>query len=145
MILRDILYVTNMTEEEDYIFTEEEAEEDIYVESDQRKGLEPLRIAEIKTIMEQEIKFGLNDQIYNQEKVPDIAKIVTTNVLTRIQDFGAPNWKYLTNSIILPKDQVEFDCYSVNLWDDDDDYIVVSLCNDSIRYTMTVWGISMEL
>ncbi|EAX87683.1 hypothetical protein TVAG_492240 [Trichomonas vaginalis G3] len=132
-------------EEEDYFFAEEEAEEDVYVESDKRKGLEPLRIAEIRTIMEQEIKFGLNNQTYSQEKAPEIAKIVSNNVLTRIQDFGAPNWKYLTNSIILPKNQTDIDCYSVNLWDDDDDYIVVSQTNDTIRYTMTLWGISCEI
>lgn len=122
--------------EEEFLESSREEEEEV-----KQFVREPFRKEEIQEIVKKEIETAIAGKTYSQKESNALADSCSNAVLEKIKNFGS-KIKYLTHCLILPVDLTTFQCYSFNLWDELDDYVAVEVCNDSIRFLMTVWGVN---
>ena len=132
-------------EEEAEVEEEKEEEDNISEKSNQKTPKtirEPFRKDEIREIMKKEMEFAIKGIRYSQEISKEIVGDCTEKVLQQIKNFGGKYFKYLTHSMIMPVTITQFRCYSLNMWEECDDFVTEEVCNDTIRYIMTVWGVN---
>ena len=138
-----------MEEEEGEEFIEEELTiEEEYWESSREEEeeakqsiREPFHKEEIQEIVKKEIETAIAGKTYSQKESKALADSCSNAVIEKIKNLGT-KIKYLTHCLVLPANLTTFQCYSFNLWDELDDYVTVEVCNNSIRFLMTVWGVN---
>lgn len=96
----------------------------------------------VKKIMEEETKKILDNERYDQAKSNEVTSIIVENIMKRINNVSSDNVKYISHALYVRSDEKQFDCYSVNYWEDGvDGYTVYDYNNGSIRFVITIWGL----
>ena len=114
----------------------------ISVELQPKTVRDPFKKDEIMAIMKKEMENAIQGKEYSQENSKTIVGDCTNQILNQIHIFGEKYFKYITHSLFMPVSLTKYKCYSLNMWEDCDDFVTVEVTNESIRFIMTVWGVN---
>ena len=103
---------------------------------------DPFKKEEIMAIMKKEMENAIKGKEYSQKNSKEIVGECTNKILNQIHVFGEKYFKYITHSLFMPVELTKYKCFSLNMWEDCDDYVTVEVTNDSIRFIMTCWGVN---
>ena len=93
-----------------------------------------------KMIIHEETEKLLKDAIYDEKNNKSLCDSLISNILTKIQAFDSDKHKFLTHALITRAENSDFNCLSLNMWDEDfDSYIVHDYDNGAIRLVFTLF------
>jgi len=93
-----------------------------------------------KMIIQEETEKLLKDAIYDEKNNKTLCDSLISNILTKIQAFDSDKHKFLTHALITSAENTDFNCLSLNMWDEDSDsYIVHDYTNGAIRLVFTLF------